>query len=203
MKLLLTLFKSTFWDIQLSYTSYSEYSSHWSLMVYLAYSNLSTMFLQECFYKTELIYSVYMIVTKIILKCLCTRITTKRRVYLSYSCSMAILPSIPSNFLSKHILALTEASSLIWKCKYRIQKANQKWKAKEVSTAPQGSDCCLRFKIISKTQPTWTCIKQEKVCKICFKFKKKPPFKSLLPFYFFKTNFKSLFWHTGCSNLFF
>lgn len=47
MKLVLIVFKSTFLDIQLSYTAYSVYSSHWSLMVYLAYSNLSTMFLQD------------------------------------------------------------------------------------------------------------------------------------------------------------
>lgn len=72
---------------------------------------------------------------------------------------MVILPSAPSNFLSKHILALTEASSLIWKYKDRIQKANQKLNAKETSTAPQGRNCCLSFEIISKTQPTQTYIR--------------------------------------------
>lgn len=64
-------------------------------------------------------------------------INNNKRVYLLYSCSTAILPSVPSNFLSKHILALTEASSLIWKYIHRIHKANQELTAKEDSPAPQ------------------------------------------------------------------
>lgn len=139
----------------------------------------------------------------LVLKCLCKRITTKGKVYLLYSCSMAILPSVPGNFLSRHILALTEASSLIWKYKYRILKAKQTLNAKEAPTALQAAVAAWGLKSFQKHKPTQTYIKQEKVFKICFKFYKKPPFKSLLPFYFFKTNFKSLFWHTGCSNLFF
>lgn len=49
-------------------------------------------------------------------------INSNRSVYLLYSYSTAILPSVPGNFLSKHILALTGASSLIWKYVHRVRK---------------------------------------------------------------------------------
>lgn len=92
--------------------------------------------MKQTFARQNEVHSVYMTVT-------CPKMSVQEtinyngKVYLLYSCSMAILPSVPSNFLSKHILALTEASSLTWKNRHRIHKANQELTAKEDSSVPQ------------------------------------------------------------------